>query len=109
MLSPDVVRSFFCTSLSSRDFWTAVAERFADASASDTDAALATTDRSSRSVSGVPATLALPPTLIPGLPLAGYQRRRKGQGGRDSGHASARPVRCRERRIGVRSARVGKP
>src|SRR5665647_2878461 len=72
MLSPDVVRSFFCTSLSSRDFWTAVAERFADASASDTDAALATTDRSSRSVSGVPATLALPPTLIPGLPLAGY-------------------------------------
>ena len=71
MLSPDVCRSFFWTPLSSRDLCTAVAERFADARAADTDGAVATTEASSRSVSGVPATFAVAPTLMPGPPSTG--------------------------------------
>src|SRR5665811_615847 len=71
MPSPEVCRSFLSTPLASSDFWMESAERFDDASASDTEEAVATTERSSRRVSGVPATFARPPTVMPGPPITG--------------------------------------
>src|ERR1035437_6302972 len=68
MFSPDVCKSFFATPLPSSDFWTASAEPLAFASASDTEGAVATTDRSSRNVSGMPATSAVAPTVMPAAP-----------------------------------------